>query len=99
MLMATSTNGAAVPQPDPNREAEELKQTEEQRHVELPHRTGVEKHEDAYRGGEGDPRRQEKPDGAATEEDVPLQDGRGARVDDRPTAEGADRRDAPPDRS
>jgi hypothetical protein len=87
-----------VAERDVRREAEELREAEERRHVDLPHRTGAEKHPQAYREDEpGGTAADGREPGPGTEEDVPVQD-RGPVPADRPTAEGVDRTDARPDR-
>lgn len=76
------------------------KRAEEERHVELPHRTGATTHEDAFRpdeplgdefdGGTDDDTSDD--DGAVgmKERDIPQQEGDGWKPP-RPTAEGVDR--------
>lgn len=82
---------------DPDDEARQ----EEQRHVDLPHRTGATTHEDAYRPDEpmGDDDTSDTDDSlvGTKDRDIPQQAGDGWKPP-RPTAEGVDRRDAPPDR-
>lgn len=76
---------------------------EEERHVDLPHRTGADTHEDEYRpeeprGGEvGDDDTTDDSAVGMKERDLEQQEGDGSQPY-RPTAEGVDRRGAPPDR-
>lgn len=79
---------------------EEQKRAEEQRHVDLPHRTGATTHDDEYRPDEpmGDDDTDDRGAVGMKDREIEQQEGDGWRPP-RPTAEGVDRRGTPPDRS